>query len=73
VLHEILAHDEIPCPLSRVSLGGFGIVDLAASYKVARSVELFSRVDNLFDKEYQEVLGVGTMGAAAYAGVRVEM
>jgi vitamin B12 transporter len=60
-------------PPSRVSLGGYGIVDVAISYRILDSVELFTRVDNLFDKEYQEVLGFGTMGAAAYAGVRLEM
>jgi vitamin B12 transporter len=60
-------------PPERVTLGGYGILDLAVSYKVMDRVELFSRIDNLFDKEYQEVLGFGTMGAAAYAGVRVEM
>jgi vitamin B12 transporter len=60
-------------PPERVSLAGYGLVDLAVSYKVYDSVELFSRVDNLFDKEYQEVLGFGTMGAAAYAGVKFEM
>ena len=60
-------------PPQRVSLGGYGIVDIAMSYKLVESCELFSRVDNLFDQEYQEVLGFGTMGAAAYAGVRVEL
>jgi vitamin B12 transporter len=60
-------------PPERVSLGGYGIVDLALSYKLGDSTELFGRVDNLFDKEYQDVLGFGTMGAAAYAGVRVEL
>ncbi|MFN4895484.1 MAG: TonB-dependent receptor plug domain-containing protein [Pseudomonadota bacterium] len=60
-------------PPERISLGGYGIVDLAVSYQLLDSVELFGRVDNLFDKEYQDVLGFGTMGAAAYAGVRVEL
>jgi vitamin B12 transporter len=60
-------------PPERATLGGYGLVDLAVSYKVSESAELFSRIDNLFDKEYQDVLGFGVMGAAAYAGVRVEL
>lgn len=60
-------------PPERVSLGGYGIVDLAASYQLSQSVELFGRVDNLFDKEYQEVLGYGTLGAAAYGGIKVSL
>ncbi|MFO0417534.1 MAG: TonB-dependent receptor domain-containing protein [Pseudomonadota bacterium] len=58
-------------PPTRVSLAGYGIVDLAASYKLSDTLELFGRVNNLFDQEYQEVLGFGTMGAAAYGGIRV--
>jgi vitamin B12 transporter len=60
-------------PPERVTLGGYGLVDIALSYKLSDSLELFSRIDNLFDKEYQDVLGFGTMGAAAYAGLRVEL
>jgi vitamin B12 transporter len=60
-------------PPTRQALGGYGIVDIALSYKLGASTEVFGRVDNLFDQEYQDVLGFGTMGAAAYAGLRVEL
>jgi vitamin B12 transporter len=35
-------------------------------------IELYARVDNLFDEQYQTVAGYGTLGRAAYAGVRVK-
>jgi vitamin B12 transporter len=60
-------------PPQRVALGGYGLVDIAASYKLNQTLELFSRIDNLFDQEYQEVLGYGAMGAAAYAGLKVDL
>lgn len=60
-------------PPQRVSLGGYGLVDLALSYQLTGSVELFARVDNLFDKEYQEVQGYGTLGAAGYGGIKVTL
>jgi len=60
-------------PPQRVSLGGYGLVDLALSYQLSGSVELFARVDNIFDKEYQEVLGYGTLGAAGYGGIKVTL
>jgi vitamin B12 transporter len=60
-------------PPQRVALGGYGIVDLAISYQIAEAVELFTRVDNLFDKEYQEVYGFGTLGAAGYGGIKVTL
>lgn len=60
-------------PPERVSLSGYGLLDLALSYQVVDDVEIFGRVDNIFDQEYQEVLGFGAMGAAAYAGVKVSL
>jgi vitamin B12 transporter len=60
-------------PPERVALAGYGIVDLSVSYRLNESFELFSRIDNLFDKEYEEVLGFGTMGAAAFAGIKAEL
>ncbi len=45
-------------------------VDLSASYKLTDTVELFGRIDNLFDEDYQQVLDYGTPGISAYAGVR---
>lgn len=60
-------------PPAVTSLGGYGIVDLAATYKLSERYELFTRVENLFDQEYEEVLGYGTLGSAAYGGVRVSL
>ena len=60
-------------PPERVSLGGYGVVDVAASYQISQRFEIFTRVDNLFDKEYQEVLGYGTLGAAAYGGIKMSL
>lgn len=34
-------------------VGGFTVVNLQGRYQVNRSVELFGRVDNLFDREYK--------------------
>ena len=60
-------------PPERVALGGYGILDIATSYQLSERFQLFARIDNLFDKEYQEVLGYGTMGAAAYGGFTVSL
>jgi len=45
-------------------------VDLSAAYKLTDTIELFGRIDNLFDEDYQQVLNYGTPGISAYAGVR---
>ena len=60
-------------PPSRVTLGGYGIVDIAITFKASETFDLFTRVDNLFDQEYEEVLGYGTMGCAAYGGIKMKL
>ncbi len=45
-------------------------VDLRAAYKLNDAVELYGRVDNLFDENYQQVLGYGTPGLSVFGGVR---
>ena len=60
-------------PPSRITLGGYGVVDLAVSYQLSSSVEIISRINNMFDKEYEDVYGYGTLGAAAYGGLKVSL
>jgi vitamin B12 transporter len=48
---------------------GYAIANLAGSYTVTKNVKLFSRIDNLFNKHYQEGYGYGTSGLAGYGGV----
>jgi vitamin B12 transporter len=33
-------------------------------------IEVFGRIDNLFDQEYEAVLGYGTPGRSAYIGIK---
>lgn len=60
-------------PETVVSLSSYKLVDIAASYRLTETVKLFARVDNVFDEEYEEVLGFGERGAAAYGGVEVRI
>ncbi len=53
-----------------VLLKEYWLVSAAASYRVAPGVELFGRVENALDEDYQEVFGFATAGIAAFAGVR---
>lgn len=56
--------------ITRVALQDYWLVTAAASYKVAPGIELFGRVENLLDEDYQEVFGFNSPGTAAFAGVR---
>jgi vitamin B12 transporter len=51
-------------------LDSYFLVNLSASYKLAEHVEIFCRVDNLFDQDYELASGYATPGRSAYAGVK---
>ncbi len=48
----------------------FTLVNVGASYKLGGQVELFGRIDNLFDKAYEEVPGYRSTGIGFHAGAR---
>lgn len=52
---------------------GHLVVGLRGAFTVTSNVEVYGRVDNLFDEHYEVVRTYGTPGRSAYAGVRVKM
>lgn len=58
-------------PASRVVLGDYTLVTLSARYYLMDGLEVFGRIENLLDQNYQSVLGFNTPGIGAYAGLRV--
>ena len=46
-------------------------VDLTGQYEVTETVELYARVENLFDEDYQQILGYGTPGLSGSVGIRL--
>jgi vitamin B12 transporter len=56
-------------PSERVTLDAYTIARIAASWDAAERVRLTTRIENLFDAEYEEVLDFGTAGRAWYLGV----
>jgi len=55
----------------RITLGGYTLVNLSASYKFSNLIEIYGRVNNLFNKYYEEIFGYGTPGLSGYAGFRL--
>lgn len=49
---------------------GYAVVNASFSYALARDTALTLRVDNLFNRQYQKVLGYGTSDRAVYIGLR---
>jgi len=46
------------------------VVNLFASHRLNDTLELFGRIENLFDARYEPVFGYGAPGRAVYGGVR---
>lgn len=47
------------------------VVDLLGSYRFSDDVELYARVVNLFDEQYQVSYGKNALGTSVYGGVRL--
>lgn len=52
-------------------LAGYVLVDLRASYPVTKGIEIYGRIENLFDEHYETTYRYGSPGRAAFAGVRL--
>jgi vitamin B12 transporter len=46
-------------------------LDLTGSYDLNDKVELYGRIENVFDEDYQQILGYGTPGTSGSLGLRL--
>ncbi len=57
------------------SFGGataaYEVVDLLTSYGITENIEIYGRVVNLFNKQYQMSFGKNSLGQSVYGGVRL--
>lgn len=60
-----------PEPSEIVTMDATWLVDLTAGYDVTEKVNLFARVTNLLDEEYEQVYGYVGRERAGFVGVRV--
>ena len=54
-------------------LDGYVVTDVRASYGLTDNLEVFGRIENLFDAEYETVFRYGQPGRAAFGGVRYRL
>jgi outer membrane cobalamin receptor len=50
---------------------GYQVWNTGAAWRIAGFVEVFGRVENLFDRSYEEALGFPALGRRATAGLRI--
>lgn len=66
------AGDRFDDAANRNVLKSYVLWDIRASYPVGDTVEVYARIENLFDKSYETIRNYGQLGRAAYAGVRAK-
>jgi vitamin B12 transporter len=54
----------------QVKLPSYTLVNIGADYRINDMWQLYGRVENLFNAQYQEVYTIRSPGVAAYAGLR---
>lgn len=59
--------------ISRMRAPGAGFVNIAAEYKATEKLTVFGRIDNLFDKRYENPVGFLVPGLSAFAGLRATL
>ena len=60
----------VPPYEERVELDDFTLLTVASSFQLTPRLQLFARVENALDENYEEVYGFATQGRTAYAGMR---
>lgn len=53
------------------TLDSYTVVNVAGAYALTSHLDLYGRIDNLFDEEYEEAWSYATPGLSAYGGVKV--
>lgn len=66
----LLAGDSFDNPSNSVRLDGYALASLRAAYPVTDAIEVYGRVENLFDTDYVQVAHYNTYGRNAHVGVR---
>ena len=51
--------------------GSFGVVNVSATYDVTKRMQVFGRIDNLLNQNYEEILFFGTPIRSVYGGVKL--
>lgn len=58
-------------PATRISLDSYTLLNASATFKVADFIQLYGRLVNMLDSNYEEVYGYGTAGRSGYLGVKI--
>jgi vitamin B12 transporter len=63
--------DSMTWTTNNVVVDDYVLVNLSGSFDICKHFQVFARIDNLFDEEYNEAYGYGTARFSAYGGMKV--
>ncbi len=52
-------------------MGSFGVVNVSTTYDVNKTMQVFGRIENLTNQQYEEIAGFGTAIRSVYGGVKL--
>ena len=58
-------------PAARITLPDYFLINIASSYSLLDYLKLTARIENLLDRDYEEVLYYGTLGRTFYLGLNL--
>lgn len=56
---------------AQVDLDDFEVLDVSANYSINDSLQIYARIENVMDEDYQEISGFNTAKSAAYIGFKL--
>lgn len=60
-------------PAKRVTLSDYSLINFSATYRLLNNLEIYGKIENLFNKDYEEVLYYGTLGRTFYLGCNFKL
>ena len=60
-------------PAERIKLKSYTLVNVAVTYKFLNMLQLYGRIENLLDTQYEEIFGFGTAGLSGYLGFKLNL
>ena len=66
-------HNGTQTDIGGVTLDSFTLVNVNANLNATDNLDIYLRLDNLFDEDYQEVFGYQTLGFGASFGLRYSL
>ena len=71
-LNYVGVRTDIDETFSETRMGGYPLLNLNADWNAMKNLSLYGRINNLLDRQYENVYGYGTEGLSGYAGVKVK-